>query len=369
MNKKKALTASIISLTAITGTLFAFSISSSNNRVTLATSPEVWYHYAEIAPTSTRHGSREFWASSTDDCATHQFVSPGVASIDRNFLDNEYFFSLTNEDDRYIAPTSSSPIINGNTVTYGIYPRTVLTDEELISNLDTSAVEQTNGWFLYRGEYYAKVSATPYSGSSFNNGEQIVKNNIYWFKCEPITWKILTNDYVDAEDNHLGYYLLANEMIDGYTYNEMGTNNYSYSQLRNEWLNNIFYNSAFIFGNTHVQTTIVDNSASTTNSPDNTYACANTSDKVFVPSYQDYINGDYGFPTTTGASDDRECAASDWALARGINNQQMWTRSPSSYHGGAAWIVSQFGLSTAIVSPGNNHIATRPAITIGLLNN
>ena len=362
MNKKKILLcAAVTSMIAVTGAVLVINGNLKGLSV-FATNGEVWYHYAEIAPTSTRHGSKEFWASSSDGCATHQFVNPGVASIDRNFLDNEYFYSLTKEDDRYIAPTSSSPRINGDgetgdTITYGIYPRTVITDEELVSNLNNDAKEQTNGWFLYRGEYYAKVSATPNSSSyKFDNGTTISSGTTYWFKCEPIVWNVLNNNngeyYIVSSvllDAHCYYNSTSTRTIDGQT---VYANNYKYSDIRT-WLNEDFYNSAFALGNSHIQTTTVDNSAATTNSTSNKYECANTEDKVFLPSYKDYINSSYGFSTSTGSTDTRYCKTTDWARARGAyllsqtgtyaKHSYYWTRSPRPDGSHYAWIVDGNG--------------------------
>ena len=366
MNKKKILlSVAATSMIAITGAVLAINGGLKNSSV-FATNDVVWYHYAAVEPTPTRHGSREFWASSTDKCATHQFVNPGVASIDRNFLDNEYFYSLTNEDDRYIAPTSSSPIINGNTVTYGIYPQTVLTDEELVSNLINNATKQTNGWFLYRGEYYAKLSATPYrSFYTFDNETTIQQGATYWFKCEPITWNILSNS--DGE-----YYILSSVLLDARRYGN-GSNNYEDSEIRS-FLNNDFYNLAFTLGNSHIQTTTVNNSASTTDSIENPYACEETKDNVFLPSYQDYINSSYGFSTSTNSTDTRYCKTTDWARARGtrcylsepyLNYGYYWTRSPNSGNSSVAWYVGNDGTLY-----GNNvndvDRSVRPALTINI---
>ena len=386
MNKKKVLlSVAVTSMIAATGAVLAINGGLKSSSV-FATNGEVWYHYAEIAPTSTRHGSKEFWASSTDGCATHQFVSPGVASIDRNFLDNEYFYSLTNEDDRYIAPTSSSPIINGNTVTYGIYPQTVLTDEELVSNLNSYAAEQTNGWFLYRGEYYAKVSAKPYNyGLKFDNGTTIVWGTTYWFKCEPITWNVLS-------DNDGEYYILSSVLLDahcyydyqsdGYKDDEYRTisgetvyhNNYEYSDIRT-WLNSDFFDSAFALGKSHIQTTTVNNSASTTDLGMNSYACKNTQDKVFLPSYKDYINSSYGFSTSTSSTNKRYCRTTDWARARGADyytysgsyqyNCDYWTRSPFSEESGGVWSVGSDGTMNSFYHfVYEKSVGVRPAISI-----
>ena len=95
-------------------------------------------------------------------------------------------------------------------------------------------------------------------------------------------------------------------------------NNYKYSDLR-QWLTNDFYNSAFALDDSLVQTTLVDNSASTTSSSSNSYACENTEDKVFLPSYKDYSNSSYGFPTNAGSSKARYSKTTDWARARGAD--------------------------------------------------
>ena len=241
---------------------------------------------------------------------------------------------------------------DGKTVTYGIYPQTVVDDEELITSLNDLDSAESNGWYLYESEYYAKVSATPYNSSYvFDNGTTIVSGTTYWFKCEPIVWNVLSNNsgeyYIVSSvllDAHCYYNSLSTRTIDGKT---VYANNYKYSDIRT-WLNADFYNSAFALGNEHIRTTTVNNSASTTNSSSNSYACANTEDKVFLPSYQDYINSSYGFSTSTGSTNTRYCKTTDWARARGawystssskLYNGYYWTRSPRSGESNYAWYL------------------------------
>ena len=266
---------------------------------------------------------------------------------------------------------------DGNTLTYGLYPQTVVDEAELLNELDALTIPESNGWYEYEDEYYAKVSATPDSSNyKFDNGAAIVSGTTYWFKCEPITWNILSNN--DGE-----YYILSNVLLDAHCYYNSTSNrtidgqtiypnNYEHSDIRT-WLNNDFYNSAFALGNSHIQTTTVDNSAATTNSTSNTYACNNTQDKVFLPSYKDYINSSYGFSTSTSSTDTRYCRTTDWARARGTHyytssgsyqyNGYYWTRSPSSGDSGDAWGVNIDG------NPVFNYVyytnrSVRPAITI-----
>ena len=233
---------------------------------------------------------------------------------------------------------------DGKTITYGLYPQKNVDDSSLVSALNSLTTPESNGWYLYGGDYYAKLSATPDDSScEFDNGTTISSGTTYWFKCEPIVWNVLNNNngeyYIVSSvllDARCYYNSRSNRTIDGKT---VYPNNYKYSDIR-EWLNNGFYNSAFALGNSYIQTTMVDNSAATTSSTSNEYACANTEDKVFLPSYKDYINNSYGFSTSTGSTDTRCCRTTDWARARGAYyctssasyqyNGYCLTRSPSN---------------------------------------
>ena len=272
---------------------------------------------------------------------------------------------------------------DGKTVTYGLYPQKNVNDSTLVSALTALTTPESNGWYLYNDDYYAKVSAIPISSSYyFDNGTNIVSGTTYWFKCEPITWDVLSNTngeyYIVSSvllDAHCYYNSTSKRTIDGKT---IYPSNYEYSDIRT-WLNNDFYNSAFTLDNSYIQTTTVDNSASTTNSSSYSYACNNTQDKVFLPSYQDYINSSYGFSTST---DTRYCRTTDWARARGAwhdtssgsyqYNGYYWTRSPcsSGFYSNNAWYVSYDGRFSGMdsISSGVNsaYISVRPAISINI---
>lgn len=233
---------------------------------------------------------------------------------------------------------------DGKTLTYGLYPQKNVNDSALVSALNELAAPESNGWYLYNNGYYAKASATPYNEDSkireFDNGTEIEEGTTYWFKCEPITWNVLSN-------NNGEYYILSSVLLDAHCYDAskndeeiddvtIHPNNYEHSDIR-AWLNKEFYNSAFALHNSYIQETTVDNSASTTDSPENKYTCEETEDKVFLPSYQDYINSSYGFSEYDYES--RYCKTTDWARARGaycnrysdyLYNGYYWTRSPCS---------------------------------------
>ena len=232
--------------------------------------------------------------------------------------------------------------LSGDMLTYGLYPQARVSDPVLRLILNTLTTGEPDGWYLYNNAYYAKLTAKPYDSSyTFNDGTTIVSGTTYWFECKPITWKILESNNGEYKllssvllDAHCYYSSLSIRTIDGKT---ICANNYKYSDIRS-WLNNEFYNTAFSLDNSYIQTTEVDNSASTTYSSSNSYACENTNDKVYLLSYQDYLNADYGFSTSTSSSTTRECKTTDYARANGAycdtsssykNNGWYSTRSPS----------------------------------------
>ena len=249
---------------------------------------------------------------------------------------------IISDEERY----ATKPIVSsdGKTIKYGLYPQTNVNDESLVANLNNLTATESNGWYLFDGGYYAKLIATPRTDNyKFDNGTLIVKKTTYWFKCEPIVWKVLSNNdgecYVlSSASLDVGKYFSypANRTIDGQT---ITSSNYRYSDVR-KWLNTDFYNSAFALNNSHIKTTNVDNSAATTISDTNTYICEDTQDKVFLPSYKDYTNSSYGFYKAMGATETRYSKTTDWTRARGVSlatqtgeyayNGYYWTRSPDS---------------------------------------
>lgn len=388
MNEKKVLlSVAVTSMIAITGAVLVIN-GGLDSSSAFATNDEVWYHYAAVAPTETTHGSKEFWASSTNGCATHRFSDPGVACVEHDFSKNDYFATLTCDDDRYVPSGNESlgitPMFStkNKTVTYGLYPQTNVNDGSLITaltGLAASTEPGTNGYYFHENAYYAKVEATPLLDDyEFNNGTTIVSGTTYWFKCEPITWNVLSNNdgeyYILSSvllDAHCYYNSTSNRIIDGET---IYPNNYEYSDIR-AWLRSDFYNSAFALGDSHIQRTTVDNSASTTYSSPNPYACNNTQDKVFLPSYRDYINSSYGFSTSADPTDTRYCKTTDWARARGAqydndsasyqyNNGHYWTRSPEDDYSNYAWIVRHNGILDYGGQVNNASRSVRPALTI-----
>ncbi len=289
-----------------------------------------------------------------------------------------HFFTKAEEE---IAKYAKEPFVSsdGKTITYGLYPQTNVNDGALVSTLNALTSTELNGWYLYEGNYYAKVKAKPYRTTyTFDNGAPITEGETYWFRCEPIVWKVLSNKSGE-------YFILSNLLLDSYCFYSSSSdrtidgktvyaNNYKYSDIRT-WLNNEFYNSAFALGNSHIQLTAVDNSVNTTDSTSNSYACANTEDKIFLLSYKDYTNSNYGFATSKGTTDTRYCKTTDWARVRGVrlgsqtgtyaNNGYYWTRSPSGDFSDDAWYVNyDGGFSYYYGQVHNTYLSVRPSLSL-----
>ena len=280
-----------------------------------------------------------------------------------------------NTEEDYGLATTPVVINDNTTVVYGLYPQTHVSDSGLISSLEALTTPESNGWYLFNGKYYAKVSAKPNKTNyKFDDDTKIVEGTTYWFKCEPIKWKILSNEGGE-------YFLLSSVLLDVHRFNSCWqgkdsnnrySNNYEYSEIR-AWLNDEFYNSAFALGKENIKTTTVDNSASTTdNSSIGGYACNDTNDKVFLLSYQDFKNSSYGFSTSGNGTNLRTWKATDYARAKGVNLGYSskncgyyWTRSPYQDGGAHVWYVDyDGGLNRTGNGVDSTNYCVNPAIKI-----
>jgi len=215
--------------------------------------------------------------------------------------------------------------------------------------------DETDG---YRGVYF--TSYRPYytttSSDTYQDDNGYNTSSVYWFKYEPITWRVLdvqsnraflmADLVLDSQDYH---YSTSERTIGGST---VYANNYKESHILS-WLNDNFYNTAFTAAEkARIQTTTVDNSVASTGYDPNAYACANTSDKVFLLSYAEATSATYGLSTDAS----RQLQPSAYAQSQGVytytsnGNSNWWLRSPNSGHAIYARYVSGSG------SVSNNYI-------------
>ena len=121
----------------------------------------------------------------------------------------------------------------GDVIYFGEYPQTLKGHYVTVS--DTA---DSRGYYLGNDNaYYAKVTATPYeSGYKFSTDGDITSKNIYYFKVEPLKWRVI------SESNE-GVMLLCESIIANHRYDD-SSNNYKESEIR-AWLNDNFYKAAF----------------------------------------------------------------------------------------------------------------------------
>lgn len=289
--------------------------------------------------------------------------TPEIEIVTSDCVYTATFIEVNNND---IIPGVYPVISDDNkTIEYGFYPQTYINDNSLIHALEELEPTSYNSWYLYEGNYYVKEKATIYNNENytFNNGTSIVNESEYWFRCDTIKWNVLSMDGGT-------YVLLSSTLLDAHNYynnydfrveNEkiINPNNYLESDIR-AWLNNEFYQKAFSLNDLFIQNTYVDNSNSTL-------------DKVYLPSYQDYLNTEYGFESNPNSgSNTRTCKTSEYARIKGAwyntttslkYNGSYWTRTPSDEYSYCAWNVNSTGYLSEYAVDGNSH-SVRPCITI-----
>ena len=249
---------------------------------------------------------------------------------------------------------------DGDYIYLGEFPQTLKADDVTITD-ETDA----RGYYLGSdGNYYAAVTADPYvdgmaadptSTSTFSTGASVVEGTVYYFKVEPIRWRIISEENEEAlllcdsiiaslqyqtdyeYESSAGGYCTTSNGAPGGTY----ANNYMYSNVRN-WLNETFYKTAL--NQTQqgiVLTTEVDNSEESASpygsSINNKCTCENTSDKVFLLSIREVTNEANGFASYFTSDAARKMMTSDYSRATGAymdtsgdhnGNGWWWTRSP-----------------------------------------
>ncbi len=224
----------------------------------------------------------------------------------------------------------------------------------------------------YGGEWYRAVYFTHYAPyksyyssskeNSYQDDNGYYIDTLYFFKHEPILWRIL-------EEKNGKAFLLCEMILDMNLYAKRESFNYKRSIIR-EWLNQIFYETAFNdLERELIQLTMVDNSLASTGMTSNRYICPNTEDYVFLLSYQEVWNEEYGL----GSSVARKKYATDYAQCQGLDCSSAeigtwWLRSPydTTTNDYRAQTVSERGSTSNMSILGYYHIGVCPALWINL---
>lgn len=270
-----------------------------------------------------------------------------------------------------LAPKANAKNISsckvGDIIEFGSYPQSKITDSDLIAKIeavgksiswvdynyyigtgtsDDGNMKPVDGMMLYKdipynGSKYRAVKINQYrpyrtgntSSETYQYDNGYNKGNIYYFKYEPLSWRIL-----DPSEG----YVMCNQIIDSQAYqnfiyyngseyyNSEACENYASdwvtSSLR-QWLNNSFYKTAFSeeeksqIGTSHLENKSIISSA---------YNSADTYDKIFPISYYDTKNSAYGFSSSSiDYNTALQMKGTDYARCQGL-----WV---SSSYGGTSW--------------------------------
>lgn len=197
------------------------------------------------------HVETETVSSSYDVFKESTVEENGIGRFTANF-ENECFIDQIHDislDKLYPEIyNGEEPIFSddGKTVTYGLYPQNHVTDEDLIKELEKLIVTEANGWYKYHGEYYHKLVAiaNPIDYTNhylFDDETYIIPGNTYWFKCEPITWHVLSK-----EGSH--YSLFSDLVLDKSNYASC-----------DNFLSGSFYDSTFSLNDSYLTEFVIEN--------------------------------------------------------------------------------------------------------------
>ena len=282
-----------------------------------------------VLPTPTREGYVFVGWKLDDDYIPQQgswiYSTEGRTLVADWMLESEYY-------------RGSTPIYykNNPSIVYGLYPQSRVSDTDLVNSLNTYSKNNSaeeNGWYLFNNKYYAKTTGSPCpdasSGVSFADGTQIVKGQAYWFLCEPVEWKILS-------DSSESYFTLSKACLDH------AATDYNVTVHLN-WVNSInFYNKMFALNDS--------------------LNLKNENDKYFsFLDDKDFQKEEYGFPTGWDASISRASYMTDWALARGAYGQFISSTKSAGFKycyiglSGSIWMATNSSTS-------QKYLGVRPAI-------
>lgn len=254
----------------------------------------------------------------------------------------------------------------GDIIEFGWYPQSKVTDESLIATLNeidgewisygyysgtgVSYIGQmVSGDYMrykdveyelekYRGVIFdtyrpwlTDEQSTTSSSNSYQADNGYYIDTVYWFKYEPIKWRvldpetgmILCENIIDSQaynnyEIHSGRDEYGYEAFWGDPMKTYYANNYAESSIR-KWLNEDFFNIAFsAVQQEAVLCTTLDNSAY--DKCFSAYDAKTTYDKVYLLSWEEALNKDYGFNLLYSESDtQRKTTGSDYAKCQGLN--------------------------------------------------
>ena len=310
---------------------------------------------------------------------------------------------LDSEDDGDNEGDNPNIEIVDGLISFGSYPQTRVTDSSLLSALNAKSktwisygyYSGTGDWYdgqmtakdymkyadvTHNGNKYRAVTfssyrphCTGYTSSSLythkdDNGYRT--NTVYWFKYEPLKWRVLDStglvicETIIDSQAYNNYILHASGEYYGNSSKTYYANNYEKSSIR-EWLNDDFYNTAFTSSEKNIiKTTTLDNSAYSESYSE--YDSVSTNDKVFLLSYDEARNSNY-FENSTA----RQASGTDYAKCQGLhlyseNKCSFWHLRSAGYFSFTSCGVLNDGDVNTGYDPSFTFYGVRPALKINL---
>ena len=322
-------------------------------------------------------------------------------------LNNGEAFALGDEDAKevLIKVPGQPPYITGDIIEYGTYPQSKVEDATLLASLNNLAPENFDDWTSY-GYYYTESGTSTYgkmqpgdfmryfdavldgvkyravfftdyrpantnctypTDYSLQTKNGYNTNTVYWFRFDPIEWRVLDpdegfivcNSVVDSQAYN-NYILESDDEYYGSADKSYYANNYEKSSIR-AWLNDDFINTAF---STSQQENIEETALNNDAYPESCshYNSASTNDKVFLLSYAEATNSAYGFNSSASNYDTaRWLRGSEYAKCQGL---YVYILNGSGYEVNSFWHLrspGDYSYDSCAVSNGgkvNNLIGT-----------
>lgn len=318
------------------------------------------------------------------------------------------YYNVNRTDNAVVPAFKFNPktptLAKGSKIEFGSYPQSEVTDADEVAKLEadsenylwvsykyysgtgnsTDGKMEPGDFMLYKdfysdGEMFRAVTFSEYrpgtggglKGDVFSNQKDndYHPNNVYYFKYEPLTWRVLDPDegYIMC-DNIIDSQSYQNFVIrkDDKLYNSKDFTNYvsdwETCSLR-QWLNKTFYNTAFSREEKMlIGTTFLEN-----NSPDGTWFGTDTGDKIFILSFDDVINSAYGFDSSKSEFDEaRKLKGTDYSKCQGVYISQgyphWWLRTPGDAE--AVYLVSSYGWAALGLGVYGTGVGVVPALKL-----
>lgn len=269
---------------------------------------------------------------------------------------------------------------------FGYYPKRLISDKNIVDAL--SKIEEVNdlGYIEYVGYQFMKVKVVNNHkyADEFQKGDDVYEygtgfkpGEVYYFLVEPICWKVLFvngNEYfLQTEsiiDAHLFTDITRTTVIDGKTINP---SDYEYSIIR-QWLNHDFLETAFSSLEQEMIIESLNVNEPVVNYLQNYERPNDTLDYVFLPSYQEVTNPNYGFLKQPVCDNSRYAQATDYANAHGLikhvnegYNTSIWAiRNNFEYVREYMAYVGYDGLAVTDFFTDAENVGIRPCMKITL---